>query len=104
MQNIKKIRIGKTIEFRFEVTTNGEKRTLEGRDIKLVLKYPSGVSKNVQFDITDGNHISYIFEGCEQHLVGVYWIEVYENKGKANQSVIDFDCVQLVSRTNQESK
>lgn len=96
-----RIRIGNSVIIRFELTTNGLPLPLEGRDIKVILRDRRGTDMELPF-VTEGvNVVLTRFEGYDQKLTGKYIIEVWENKGKPSQAVLDFDALELVPRSNQ---
>lgn len=97
-----KVRIGNTVMMRFRLTTNGESLPLDGRDIKVLLRDPRGVASALPYTIEDTCVVCARFEGAEQKTVGKHIIEVWENRGKASQAVIDFDAIELVARSFQE--
>lgn len=101
MNKINKSRIGKTIEFKFNITTNNEDSSLKNRDISVSIRSVTGYSAILPFSIIR-NTIIAVFEGSAQKSLGKHYIEVYENKDKNNQSVIDFDAVELVARSSEE--
>lgn len=97
-----KKRIGNTLVFQFELKTNGESVTLDGRDIKLLLRDPRGVTSSLNYRVADGNVIFARFEGKDQKVVGKYSIVVWENKGKTDQAVFDFSAIELVNLSKDE--
>lgn len=100
MDRVKRIRIGNTIVFRFNVKTNGQDIPLSGRDLSVVLREPRHNNVDyLPFDVIDDNTIETRFEGIRQRYAGIHWFEVYENKGKSDQAVIDFAAVELVPNT-----
>lgn len=99
MANIVKKRIGNTLVFRFELTTNGAAVPVDGRDIQVVLRDQRGCEVMLPYSVTDGNMISARWEGKCQRELGTYQIEVWENRGCSDQAVLDFEAVRLVART-----
>lgn len=98
-----KIRIGNTIDIAVKVLTNGAEESLEGRDIFVRLVYPKGMAKDVTdwyLDVEDPTIIHFTIEGREQIKVGVYGIEVWENKDGISQAIFDQDIFELVSKTS----
>lgn len=100
---MKKIRIGKTIDLKWSITTNGVAAALANRDLTLVIADPHGVKKVVNFTIQGVNTIKFTIEGKDQTKVGVYTLTLWENKNLANQSVLDTDAFELVTRTKFEN-
>lgn len=101
---MKKIRIEKDITVRWsDILTNGEPVSLEGRDLKLYIVNPFGSAKEVtEFSVTQ-NNIEFLFRAAEQKNMGVYKLKLYENYGKARQTVLDqCEGLCLVSSTCQE--
>lgn len=103
MSAIKK-RIGKTIIFRWQVTTNGEDIPFDGRDLTIKIIDPTGNARKVDFTFIDGTNIAeFIFEGKDQQKVGNYIIEMWENFGNDNQTVVDkINAFTLVRHTIEE--
>ena len=82
-------RVGSTFEVLWEILTNGEKESLEGRNLKLYLTAPNGRMKHVVFTIKDDNNICFRFEGVEQNEVGDYKLTLVENQAEQTQEKID---------------
>lgn len=85
---MKKFRIGTDIEIRWPILTNGKETTLEGRDLKLVLTTPLRQKISVDFSV-DNNVVVLIYPGCEQKIVGIYNLTLWENFGHERQTVVD---------------
>lgn len=99
---MKKIRIGKDIHITWEITTNGEPRSLEGRDLKLILITPLRNNIVMKFSV-DGNTIACDYHGAEQKYLGIYMLTLWENYGKSDQTAVDAcNAFQLVATTCQE--
>lgn len=99
---MKKIRIGKDIHITWEITTNGEPRSLEGRDLKLILITPLRNNIGMKFSV-DGNTIACDYHGAEQKYLGIYMLTLWENYGKLDQTAVDAcNAFQLVATTCQE--
>lgn len=96
---MKKVRIGNTIVFRFELTTNGTAVPLDGRDILVVLRDQRGCEMMLPYKVVDGNKVEARWEGKCQKELGTYTIEVWENRCKTEQAVLDFEAVRLVPRS-----
>ena len=81
--------------------TNKEAEPLEGRDLtfEIVNKFGRAVFPFV----SEGNVLSATFPGTEQKQLGDYWVTLWENKGKAGQTLVDSCCgFTLVSDTAME--
>lgn len=101
---MRKIRIEKDITVRWSgILTNGEPVSLEERNLKLYIVNPFGSAKEVtEFSVTQ-NNIEFLFRAAEQKNMGVYKLKLYENYGKAGQTVLDqCEGICLVSTTCQE--
>ena len=97
-------RIGKSLEFKWAILTNGDPLPLEGRDLKLVVSSPYHEEMELPFE-TDGNVVKFTFEGMDQSFLGSYTFTLIENLGKSPQSVVDAcNVFELVARSCQESR
>lgn len=100
---MKKIRIGKDINLRWEILTNGEKVSLENRDLKLELVTPLRTRIDLPF-VTSFNIIEAKYRGVDQKQHGIYRITLWENYGKDEQTAVDIcEAFQLVSCTCNEN-
>lgn len=100
---MKKIRIGKDIQVKWTILTNGKSEDLSGRDFTLFLFDPLKYSRQVPFEVS-ANVISFTVRGTEQRRSGVYSLSLWENYGGIGQSVVDCcEAFQLVATTCQES-
>ena len=98
---MRKIRIYKDLKIKWKVLTNKEAEPLEGRDLtfEIVNKFGRAVFPFV----SEGNVLSATFPGTEQKQLGDYWVTLWENKGKAGQTLVDSCCgFTLVSDTAME--
>lgn len=105
-------RIGKTIEFKWTVTTNEENIPFDyptERDLTVILLDPSGTvvfSKKLKAgeDYEPGTNIAFFtFQGKDQTKLGQYSLEMWENKGQLNQTVVDkINAFELVKHTKDE--
>ena len=105
-------RIGKTIEFQWTITTDGEDIPFDypqERDLTIILLDPSGsiifskkLVKGENYE--PGTNVAiFKFEGKDQTKIGSYSLEVWENKGKENQTVVDkMNAFELVKHTKDE--
>lgn len=99
---MKRIRIGKDIEIRWPILTNGEQVALEGRDLHLILHLPSCMEIPVQFE-PQGNVAVFTISGNMQKQMGVYRLTMWENKDKSGQTAVDYcDAFELVPTTCME--
>lgn len=99
---MKRIRIGKDIRIRWEITTDGAAVPLEGRDLLVEIKTPFRVVSNIPFSV-DGNTLILTYYGTEQKWVGEYSITLWENKGKKGQNVVDtVNAFELVKTSPEE--
>lgn len=100
---MKKIRIGKDINLRWEILTNGEKVSLENRDLKLELVTPLRTRIDLPF-VTSFNIIEAKYRGVDQKQYGTYRMTLWENYQKDNQTVVDCcNAFQLVGSTCEEN-
>lgn len=99
---ISRQRLGTSLEINVEILTAGEATSLEGRDITVMLKDPSGTKTEIT-DYTiggdDDNVITFAYEGMNQKLTGIYAVEVYENYQQEDMATLDTDAFMLVGRS-----
>lgn len=98
---MKKVRLGKDIALKWDITTNGKNTSLVGRDLVVELKAPNGVLTEPAFNVS-GNRISFSFYGIDQKQVGVYSLTLWENRGKIGQNAVDAVKAFELVRTSQE--
>lgn len=99
-----KIRIGQTIIIKWDIKTNGQDISLSDRDLRIFLSCPFETKELKNFVIEE-NRIEIKIEGFQQKNVGRYDLTLYENYGKANQSVVDAcNAFTLVERSCQASQ
>lgn len=97
-----KIRIGKDIHLKWTILTDGESIPLQGRNLTLELKSPSGKRTPLDFTI-NGNALLFTWYGTEQKRVGDYILTLWENKGMVGQSAVDLvPALTLVEYSTQE--
>lgn len=84
---MKKIRIGKDIEVRWNILTNGQAEALTGRNLSLEIANRWG-RKGCRFT-TDSNTVVFTFRGREQTKIGEYSLTLWENKGLNGQTCVD---------------
>lgn len=96
---MKKIRIGKDIHITWEILTNGEPQTLEGRELKLVLTNPLRQMVDVPFSVSENVVEASIYGKSQKHL-GIYSLTLWENYGLIGQTAVDAcNAFQLVPTT-----
>jgi len=103
---MKRIRIGKDIEIKWSVTTNGERRPLLGRDLRLVMHHTYLGDMPLPFNISesDAEMIVAHFRGVEHRSTGKYRLTLWENFGKDGQTAVDCcDAFELVATTCEET-
>lgn len=99
---MKLIRIGKDIEVRWPILTNGQEIALEGRDLTLFCRLPTWKETRIEFTV-DGNIAIFIIPGKGQTTTGAYGFTMWENYGKARQTAVDYcQAFQLVDTTCME--
>ena len=98
---MKRIRIGKDISMRWEITTDGVAIPLEGRDLTVEIKSPMGIENNIPYRV-DGNILIMTYYGYEQKRTGEYSITLWEKKGKPGQNVVDVIRAFKLVETSQE--
>ena len=99
---MKRIRIGKDISLRWEITTDGAAIPLEGRDLTVEIKSPFIVVRNIPFRV-DGNTIIMTYYGKDQKTIGKHSLTLWANKGKPGQNVVDtVNAFELVRTSPEE--
>lgn len=100
---MQKIRAEKEFIARWSgILTNGQPDSLEGRDLSLYLINPYG-SESRQDITVDGNTVTLRISAGTCNVLGQYKLKLYENKGKAGQTVLDqCEGFCVVSTTCQE--
>ena len=100
---MRKIRIGNDIHIQWSILNNGQPFSLEGKDVRILLKTPAGIKQIEDYEI-HGNKITWVFYGKNQKSLGVYSITLKINDGAEGMATIDAcDFVQLVRCSCQES-
>lgn len=98
-----KVRIGKDIEIKWSVLTDGSATRLRSSELTLELLCPNGKVEELKFSVR-GNMITALYPGKAQRYTGTYGIVLWKNKGQEEQSVVDkTEAFTLVARTHQES-
>jgi len=105
MSVIKKRR-GKTILFRWQVTTDGENIPFDDRDLIIKIVDPAGNARKVDFTFEEGTNVAeFYFQGKDQQRNGYYNIEMWENLGQDGQTVVDkVEAFCLVEHTEDEGE
>ena len=98
---MKRIRIGKDISMRWEITTDGVAIPLDGRDLTVEIKSPMGIENNIPYRV-EGNILIMTYYGYEQKRTGEYSITLWEKKGKPGQNVVDVIRAFKLVETSQE--
>lgn len=89
---------------RWSVTVNGGDSELSSFDFTVLMQYPSKRKLKMDFTI-DGNDIVIPVNRDLQTEIGKYTLELWANKDKEGQSVIDYcDAFSLVPRSCMENK
>lgn len=100
---MKRIRIKKEIALVWAVTTNGHEEPLAGRNLSLFLVDPKYRKTAKTFHIENGNEVHFRVYPSEQPFTGVYTLELWENLGGQDQTVVDKrSAFELVNYTPQE--
>jgi hypothetical protein len=104
--SLQKERIGTTLTVVWEVLTNGDAVSLDGRDIRVFAIDPHK-KRTEMTDLQIGGPamdvVTCVFEGKEQEHPGIYQLECIENYNKPNQAVLDDDVIMLVPRSKQRT-
>lgn len=98
---MRRIRKGKDILVLIRILTNGEQKSLEDRDIKVILVTPLRSRMEMRFSVYS-NIVLFRFKGTEQRMLGKYLVTVFENYGKEGQTAVDFEAFHLVPDTFSE--
>lgn len=99
-----KKRIGKDLRFTFEVLTNGEPITLDGRKISIEITAANGTFKMYPSFEHEDNVVTFDFLGIQQKFLGVHTMTVWENFGEVGQTAVDrYGIVELVRYTWEET-
>ena len=96
-------RIHKDINITWPILTNGEAISLDGRDLKLILKDPKGCKIELPFTFSD-NILTTTFYGKDHKHLGVYQLTLWENFNKVGMTAVDCTkAFKLVANTDQET-
>lgn len=86
---MQKIRAEKEFIVRWSgILTNGKPDSLEGRDLALYLISPYGAESRQEMAV-EGNTVTFRVYADTCKAYGQYRLKLYENKGKAGQTVLD---------------
>lgn len=102
---MRRIRIGKDIQIRWKIFTNGEAVSLRDRNLKLVLHHSLLPEQELSISIDPeiDNRLITTFRGVDQKMTGNYRLTLWENFGGNGQSVLDYcNAFTLVSTTCEE--
>lgn len=94
---IRDIRIGNDLAIRWSILTNGEAKSLEGRDLTLTLWHPHGKRVLTDFTVRD-NTLTWVFPGRDQRYTGEYILTLSENRGEPGMATVDQQGFRLVAR------
>ena len=101
-----KIRRGKDIHVTWEVLTDGVSMPLNADELTLVIKNPSmAVTQEVRDFSVSGNVIRFTWYGKDQpEIPKKYYLTLWKNRGKADQSAVDTPFVELVGASWDEAE
>lgn len=94
---MREVRIGNDLAVHWAILTNGEPRPLAGRNLALTLWGPTGKRQLTDFSV-DGNVLTWVFPGREQHHTGDYILTISENSGGPGMATMDQRGFTLVAR------
>lgn len=102
---MRKIRIGKDIEIKWTILTNGETTSLLGRDLRLEMYLTVREEpKQIPFTVESGNILKFTIKGTEQENLGKYTLTLWENYKKDGQTILDAcNAFELVKTTCDEN-
>ena len=99
---VRTIRIGNPVTVTWPILTNGEEIPLAGRNLALYLTDPLRNMRQIHDYSIGGNIIQWTFWSNEQKEAGFYSLTLFENKGDAEQYVVDFiRAFRLVPHSNE---
>lgn len=97
-----KKRICKDRRIIWPILTNGEKKSLEGRDLTLEIRHKYDEPYPLDFTVSENNVIFNLLDIPRAEL-GAYSLSLWENRGKSGQTVVDkCNALCLVSTTCEE--
>ena len=95
---IERRRIGNDVTLTWKLTTNGERTSLAGRDLKVTCKDAYNAAVPVEWTVS-GMDIVATVRGKNQRTTGVHILKLIENDGKNDQHVVDAQCFELVDHS-----
>ena len=95
---IERRRIGNDVTLTWKLTTNGERTSLAGRDLKVTCMDAYNAAVPVEWTVS-GMDIVATVRGKNQRTTGVYILKLIENDGKNDQHVVDVQGVELVDHS-----
>lgn len=102
---MKKVRFGKDLYITWNILTDGEAVSLEGRDLMVRLIQPNGDRTVIDDFEVNGNTILVTIFGKDQKQHGCHTLELWENYGKEGQNVVDVvNAFCLVQHTKDEDE
>lgn len=95
---IEKRRIGNDVTLTWRLTTNGERTSLSGRDLKVTCSDAFNAAVHVEWAVS-GMDIVATVRGKDQRTTGVHILKLIENDGKNDQHVVDVQGFELVDHS-----
>ena len=97
-----KIRIGKELRIYWSILTQGQNKTLEGRNLRLYLQEPNRQRRTLDFT-TDANTLLTVLPANSLTRLGNYALILTENEGQEGQTAVDANpAFTLVETTEEE--
>lgn len=102
---MKKIRIGKDINVRWEITLPEGIDTLDGLNLSLDMRDPKGNKVKInEFELEGDNVVLFGLRGTAFVFIGNYSFTLWVNKGELGQTLVDcINAFQLVTSTDKEN-
>ena len=97
---MRKYRIGNDIPLVIQVLTNGERVSLDGRDLKVCCQDAFGKDVPVEW-LTTGCEVNATIRGRNQHSTGVFIVTLVENDGLDDMRTVDVRTVEIVPHSWQ---
>lgn len=103
---MKKIRIGKDINVRWEITLPEGIDTLYGLNLSLDMRDPKGNKVKInEFELEGDNVVLFGLRGTAFVFIGNYSFTLWVNKGELGQTLVDcINAFQLVTSTDKENE
>lgn len=95
---IERRRIGNDVTLTWKLTTNGERTSLAGRELKVTCMDAYNAAVPVEWTVS-GMDIVATVRGKNQRTTGVYILKLIENDGCNDQHVVDVQGVELVDHS-----